>query len=341
MLLWSALLQLLLLQVTRAQGVPAPQPSLDSSWLAWKRFHGKHYTNNEDVWRRLVWERNLHMIETHNLEHSMAKHSFTMEMNHFGDMTRDEFRMRMNGMRANTTTRGSRARQSVTFLPPLNFQIPAHVDWRNKGLVTNVKDQKQCGSCWSFGATGALEGQWARRGSNRAPSLSEQNLMDCSQAQGNNGCQGGSLDGAFQYVIENNGIDSESSYPYEAKDGRPCRYRTATRSASATGLVDLPQGNERTLQVAVASVGPVAVAFDASHQSFQFYKNGIYYEPDCDTQILDHAVIAVGYGSEDGEDYWLVKNSWGEGWGDNGYVKIARNRGNHCGIASTASYPLV
>lgn len=149
------------------------------------------------------------------------------------------------------------------------------------------------------------------------------------------------MDNAFQYIKDNGGIDTEKSYPYEAQDDT-CKYNKANSGATDKGFVDIPQGNEDKLKIALATVGPVSVAIDASHESFQFYSSGVYFEPQCDSEQLDHGVLAVGYGTEeDGKDYYIVKNSWGTTWGDAGYVKMARNKKNHCGIASSASYPLV
>jgi cathepsin L len=171
--------------------------------------------------------------------------------------------------------------------------------------------------------------------------LSEQNLVDCSEKFGNNGCNGGLMDNAFRYIKANGGIDTEQAYPYKAEDEK-CHYKPKNKGATDRGYVDIESGNEDKLQSAVATVGPVSVAIDASHQSFQLYSGGVYYEPDCSASQLDHGVLVVGYGTEDdGTDYWLVKNSWGKSWGDQGYIKMARNRDNNCGIATEASYPLV
>merc|ERR1712131_239095 len=205
------------------------------------------------------------------------------------------------------------------FMEPNFLEAPREVDWREKGYVTPVKDQGQCGSCWAFSNTGALEGQVFRK-TGTLVSLSEQNLVECSKPEGNEGCNGGLMDQAFQYDPKFN-------------------------SANDTGFVDIPSGKEHALMKAVAAVGPVSVAIDAGHESFQFYQSGIYYDKDCSSEELDHGVLVVGYGFEgedvDGKKYWIVKNSWSEQWGNKGYIYMAKDRKNHCGIATAASYPLV
>jgi cathepsin L len=149
------------------------------------------------------------------------------------------------------------------------------------------------------------------------------------------------MDFAFEYVKQNHGIDTEASYPYKGKQ-RTCHFKKADVGAEDTGYVDLPEADEDALKTAVATQGPVSVAIDAGHRSFQLYKTGVYFEKNCSPDALDHGVLVVGYGTDpDHGDYWIVKNSWSEEWGENGYIKMARNKQNHCGIASKASYPLV
>ncbi|KAJ8967122.1 hypothetical protein NQ314_003074 [Rhamnusium bicolor] len=153
------------------------------------------------------------------------------------------------------------------------------------------------------------------------------------------------MNAAFTYVHNNDGIDSEESYPYQGRD-LPCRYITSANVTSTKGYAIIERGNEEHLKAAIATIGPIAIGIDASQIEFTLYHKGIYYNPRCSSGLidpeneLDHAVLAVGYGSENGEDYWLIKNSWGTDWGDDGYIKMARNRDNNCGVAAYASYPL-
>ncbi|KAG8510621.1 Cathepsin L1, partial [Galemys pyrenaicus] len=291
-------------------------------------------TMGEEVWRRSVWEKNMKIVDLHNQEFKEGKHNFTMAMNAFGDMTNEEFRKLVKCFQNQRHKKGEMFQESVS------AKIPSSVDWREKGYVTPVKNQGTCGACWAFSATGSLEGQMFHK-TGKLVALSEQNLVDCSGKQGNKGCSGGLMDLAFQYVKDNHGLDSETSYPYKSREGT-CKYNSKYSAANITGFVDIPQ-REEALMKAVATVGPVSVAIDASHDSFQFYKEGIYYEPDCSSENLDHAMLVVGYGSEGAESqnnkYWIVKNSWGTKWGMDGYVKIAKDRNNNCGIATAASYP--
>jgi cathepsin L len=270
-----------------------------------------------------------------------------LNVNKYSDMLHTEFVKTFNGYNRTKVHSPNSVykftvpvEEGVTFIAPENLNLPKAMDWRTKGAVTPIKDQGHCGSCWSFSATGALEGQHFRK-TGKLVSLSEQNLVDCSGKYGNNGCNGGLMDNAFQYIKENGGIDTEESYPYDGLD-EACKYSKQDIGATDKGFVDIPQGDEQAMLKALASVGPISVAIDASHESFQFYSNGVYDEPQCSAEELDHGVLLVGYGTEeDGTDYWLVKNSWGTSWGDAGYIKMSRNKDNQCGIASASSYPLV
>ncbi|XP_014614002.1 PREDICTED: cathepsin L [Polistes canadensis] len=312
-------------------------------WTTFKLEHKKNYeTNSEEKVRMKIFMDNKHKIALHNRKFELGEVTYKLKINKFGDMLHYEYMESLNGFNKsiNHQLREQRKPIGASYIEPANVELPHFVDWREKGAVTPVKDQKACGSCWAFSSTGALEGQNFRKTGNLV-SLSEQNLIDCSGKYGNNGCRGGLMDQAFQYIKDNHGVDTEQSYPYEAENDK-CRYSPRNSGAVDVGYVDIPEGDEQKLKSAVATIGPVSIAIDASHQSFQFYSEGVYYEPDCSDTQLDHGVLIVGYGTDDeGGDYWLVKNSWDTTWGDKGYIKMARNKNNHCGVASSASYPLV
>ncbi|XP_027717890.1 cathepsin S-like [Vombatus ursinus] len=308
-------------------------PTLDSHWKLWKKTYGKQYKEqNEEVARRLIWEKNLKFVMLHNLEHSMGLHSYDLSMNHLADMTSEEVASLMSSLKI-----PNQWNRNVTYRLNSNQKLPDSVDWRDKGCITEVKYQGACGSCWAFSAVGALEAQLKLK-TGKLVSLSAQNLVDCStEKYENRGCNGGFMTRAFQYIIDNNGIDSDASYPYKAMDGK-CQYNPANRAATCSQYTELPYGSEEALKEAVANKGPVSVAVDATLASFFLYRSGVYYDPAC-TQKVNHGVLVIGYGNLEGKDYWLVKNSWGLNFGDKGYIRIARNRGNHCGIASFPSYP--
>jgi len=330
------LMSLLLAAVVAAASSAPLDQTLDAEWVAYKGFHGKSYNPSEDGLRRIIWEENIKRVALHNLEASLGQHAYTLAINAYADLSGEEFAKLIKG---NCIMSGRNNTEAATFMKSPFVQLPTSVDWRDKHIVTPVKNQRQCGSCWAFSATGSLEGQNAKKTGTLA-SLSEQQLVDCSRKFGNMGCNGGLMDNAFKYIKANGGIDTEESYTYEARDG-PCRFKPDKVAASDVGFTDIPEGDEGALTQAIATVGPISVAIDASHFSFQLYHTGVYYERRCSSTRLDHGVLAVGYGTEDGKDFYLVKNSWGESWGQKGYIKMSRNRKNNCGIATASSYPLV
>ncbi|XP_047531291.1 procathepsin L-like isoform X4 [Vanessa atalanta] len=315
-------------------------------WNAFKLEHKKSYkTETEEKFRMKIFVENKLDAEKHNRRFERGQETYRLGTNKYSDLLHHEFvhmigfnhtaNKNLSALKEGLTLRGA------TFLSPTNLAAPKTMDWRTEGLVTEIKDQGSCGSGWAFSATGSLEGQQFRS-SGTLVSLSEQNLIDCSKNYENNGCKGGSVPHAFTYIRDNGGIDTDESYPYEEDDEDKCRYNPRNVGAKVSGFVDLPKGNEKKLMDAVSSVGPVSVTIDASQPSFQKYTTGIYYDSRCSSTRLNHAVLVVGYGYEEvGGDYWLIKNSWGRSWGMLGYMKLARNRDNHCGIASAASYPLV
>jgi cathepsin L len=264
------------------------------------------------------------MIRAHNEANS---HSYTLAMNKFGDLTFEEFHAKFTGFNG---VRNSYLR-SQNIVDLSHVEAADEVDWVKAGAVTAVKDQGQCGSCWAFSTTGSLEGALFLKNGTLV-SLSEQYLMDCSTAEGNESCNGGLMDDAFQFVIKNKGICSEKEYPYKASD-ESCR-KCETKYAEITGFKDVGQ-TEADLKAAV-TLTPVSVAIEADQTAFQFYKSGVL--TGVCGKNLDHGVLAVGYGTDNGVEYWLVKNSWGASWGLDGYVKIERGS-DKCGIHDAASYP--
>ncbi|XP_061122787.1 cathepsin K-like [Syngnathus typhle] len=308
-------------------------PALDGHWELWKKAHNKAYSHQvEESGRRRIWEGNLQMINIHNLEATLGLHAYELAMNHLGDLTKEEVSGTFTGMVVPSDLERIQ----------LNFNwvqsVPSSVDWRKHGLVTEVKTQGHCGSCWAFSAVGALEGQLKKR-TGKLMSLSPQNLVDCSMDFGNHGCHGGFMTNAFHYVKKNGGIDSDWAYPYTAKRGE-CMYKPQDRAANCSGYSFVPKGDENALKVALSNVGPISVAIDASHSHFHFYRHGVYEDHACSHNV-NHGVLAVGYGTEKGRDYWLIKNSWGVKFGDQGYIKMARNKRNQCGIALTACFPIM
>jgi len=306
---------------------------------SWKLTHSKVYHPTEEMKRRDIFADNHRFIQEYN---ARADTTMTLGLNKFADLSHDEFKTMMTGsMNQTNELKAFLEEEAATFIPPEGIQLPQAVDWRDHGAVTPAKDQGACGSCYSFSTTGSIEGQWQRK-THELVSLSEQQIMDCSaggQYAPNNGCYGGLMTSAFRYVKYAGGLDTEASYPYEGEQG-PCRFQSQFVGAKVKAYT-LVEKNEEALKSAVATVGPISVAMDASHRSLQFYNGGIYSEPACSSYALDHAVLAVGYGTYGYRDYWIVKNSWGAWWGVNGFFLLERNRNNHCGIATMASYPLV
>jgi len=310
--------------------------SIEEEWRQWKTQHSRNYQLGEEEHRMKIFQDNLLRIQRHNELHSKGEKTFTVGLNGFADMTTREFIRRRNGLKIPRRKMMQMDQMMLNRL--VTDPVPDSIDWRTKGVVTSVKDQGQCGSCWAFSAIASLESQHALATGNLV-SLSEQNLVDCSQPEGNDGCSGGLMDQAFDYIRINNGVDTEKSYPYKATDQR-CHFKARNVGATLKSFVDLPV-NETALQGAVASVGPISVGIDASSWAFQFYTSGVYIDDECSDNDLDHGVTVVGYDSLNGVPYWTVKNSWGDDWGKQGYILMARNRNNMCGITTSASYPVV
>lgn len=298
-------------------------------------FHKTYANDEERQHRQEIFAENLKYIEKHNA----GKHSYQLGVTEFADKKPHEFHLDHVGC----MTKSQKPWSSLPYLGHAEFKVgaklPSSIDWVSKGAVTDPKNQGKCGSCWSFSTTGALEGAW-QIASGKLVSLSEQQLVDCAK-NGNMGCQGGSMDLAFSY-LEKHDVCSEDSYPYLAAQGT-CHQTNCTKvvpQGSITGFKDVSAKDMDALMQAV-SQQPVSVAIEADQMAFQLYKGGILTQ-ECGTK-LDHGVLVVGYGTENGVDYWKVKNSWGAEWGENGYIRMKRGvpKDGECGIKDQPSYPIV
>jgi C1A family cysteine protease len=323
-----------ILALTAVSALATPETETRREFTAWMAEHGKTYETEELFYRYDVFKANMAKIEAHNAD---TTQKFTMGHNQFMDLTSDEFaRIHMSGMlQKETSTQpllGESKSKCTTFSGTTSETT---VDWVAKGRVSAVKNQEQCGSCWSFSTTGSLEAA-AAIAANAAPvPLSEQQLMDCSWSYGNMGCNGGLMDYAFEYLIDNGGSCTEESYPYTEKSSHTCK--RCTPVTKPTACQNVPQDNPEALKAAIAK-GPVSVAIQANQASFQFYKRGVL--TGLCGKKLDHGVLAVGFDDAYSTPYWKVKNSWGETWGMEGYVLIEQ-KGDRCGVAMQPSLPIV
>jgi KDEL-tailed cysteine endopeptidase len=295
----------------------------------------KIYASDEDFFARFeVFKSNMRSILEHN---SVPGQNFTLGVNQFSDLTSEEFKalyINSGYKKVSSVEVGSYGCKTYTSAAT---SAPASLDWRQKGAVTSVKDQGQCGSCWTFSSTGASEGAWAIA-TGKLMDLSEQQLVDCATgvAYGSHGCNGGQMEGADKYLIAN-GQCSLASYPYTAADGK-CQ--KCSPVAQFTSCSDVKPNDQVSLKGAV-TLGPVSVAIEADTRYFQSYSGGILDAATCGT-TLDHGVLVTGYGTDNGKKYWTVKNSWSNTWGEQGYVRILRsdstNDAGICGIAMDPSF---
>jgi C1A family cysteine protease len=308
----------------------------------WKQFSNfqerfsKRYENLEELESRFqTFRSNLKNIIIHNLDY---RQNFTMGVNQFTDLTAEEFKAKyVGGLKTEVGSYGCKSFSSDA------AGSPASIDWRTNGAVTSVKDQGQCGSCWTFSATGAVEGAWAVS-KGQLIDLSEEQLVECATGMqyGSHGCSGGQMEGAFKYVIEH-GQCALSAYPYTSGNGQSGSCQSCQPVAHVSSCSDVKPNDQISLKAAVAQQ-PVAIAISADTKLFQSYSSGVITSSSCYTS-LDHGVLIVGYGTENGIDYWNVKNSWGISWGIGGYVKIAKSSSTNdagiCGIAMDPSFPSV
>ncbi|CAL8147005.1 unnamed protein product [Prunus armeniaca] len=300
----------------------------------WMTKYGRVYADNAEKERRFaIFKKNLQFVEKFNSE---GNKTYKLGLNEHSDLSDEEFlRQRTGYKRATESTSSANISFRYKDLSPTD--VPPSIDWREKGAVTPIKDQGACGCCWAFSAVAAVEGiNQIKTG--KLISLSEQQLLDCTSDYGNQGCNGGLMTNSFKYIQENGGIASEENYPYQAVEGTCNANQPAVQ---ITGYEKVPENSEEDLLKAV-SMQPVSIGIVGSGNEFRSYQSGVFSPTDCGT-TQDHAVTVIGYGTtEDGTKYWLLKNQWGESWGENGYMKILRDAGapeGVCGLAQYASYP--
>lgn len=283
-------------------------------------------------------------IDKHNQLYNDGLVSYNMSLNAYSDQEYSEFSasMRETKYKRSLVPIRNKTIDESAIMSFARVRLPMSVDWRKKGAVSAVKKQGVCGACWAFSVAGTLEGQKFRKTGRLVP-LSAQNLVDCISDDFDDKCDGNFIHNAFDLIKKKGGIATERSYPYREVGGT-CKFNRRQAAATLKTYRDLPDGDETRLQQAIANIGPISVSLDALHRSFEFYSGGIYYNPECGSRNrdLNHAVLVVGYGTDkNGKHYYIIKNSWGTGWGEKGYMRLARNRNNHCGIATEATYPVI
>ncbi|XP_003705787.1 C1 family peptidase 26-29-p [Megachile rotundata] len=297
-----------------------------------KKTHNKEYIDEiDELARKEVFRQNLRFIHSTN----RAVKSYQLDVNHLVDRTELE----LKALRGKQYTKGYNGGAPFPYNADEEVKkVPDSLDWRLYGAVTPVKDQSVCGSCWSFGTTGAVEGAYYMK-YGKLVRLSQQALIDCSWGFGNNGCDGGEDFRSYQWIMKHGGLPAEDEYGgYLGQDGY-CHANNVTKVAKITGFVNVTPGDPNALKVAIAKHGPISVAIDAAHKTFSFYSHGVYYDESCGNteESLDHAVLAVGYGKLNGKDYWLVKNSWSNYWGNDGYILMSQEK-NNCGVLTAPTY---
>lgn len=333
-----AMVLLMVMVSSHAESKTISSDQLEQKWQEFKKKFGKNYEDEaEEERRKQIFKEELDEIDAHNELYAKGLSSYSMGINQFADMEDSEYKATLTSFSIQHLLNTSGVKISSPPRISAFRTIPHAMNWLARGYVTPVKNQGQYGTCYAFSAVGALEGQWARRTNIIVP-LSEQQIVDC----GPYGTTGGWPSGVYDYIARAGGINYASYLPYYGPK-YACRYNAyASRATCRSHHVYNPM-TESQLRSLVASVGPVSVLINASPKSFHEYKGGVYDDPSCYGDKLSHAVLVVGYDRDplSGKDYWIVKNSWGPQWGANGYIYMARNRNNQCGIASSVSYPIV
>jgi len=336
----------------------AASATVQQEWSQFKMTHNKLYSPLEESRRFEIFKENSAFVARHNKDFELGIETYTVAMNKFADLTNAEFHSQYLSLTQDSAQIRLNYQCPVAFSD--NGNTPDSVDWRSTAnpqgvvAVTSVKDQGSCGSCWSFGGAGAFEGAICLDGQQDCTTwsgASEQELVDCGNSNNaalgpyyDMACNGGWIDNALYYVLQTGYIDSYDSYPYVSGSTRKagtCKSSASNSCGSLSNCGATTKNSEPELQQALAQVGPNGIAIDAGGVGFQLYSGGVYTSSSCSSTRVNHAVLAVGYGSDSsGTPYWTVKNSWGVGWGDQGYILMRRNYNNMCAVASTPAYAI-
>ncbi|OHT03689.1 Cathepsin L1 [Tritrichomonas foetus] len=293
----------------------------EKSFVSWMRRTNQFYTGDEYHFRLGIWMSKLRFVQEHNAKGS----SYKVSMNHLSAMTHSEYRSLL-GLRFSDVT--------PKMITHAQKSTAESLDWREKGAVNPVLDQGNCGSCWAFSVLHCCEGiEFLNY--NKLYKFSEQSLVDCVQLS--HGCNGGLPAFAYNYIIDEceGKIMEDKDYPYEAVDGE-CRFVQSKAIGHFSKWLQIVKGDEDDLAAKCEKYGPVSVGMDADHFTFEIYSGGIYEEKICSKEFLDHAVGLVGFGKEGETPYWILRNSWGTEWGENGYFRLIRGQ-NMCGVATSAT----
>ncbi|XP_016964724.1 procathepsin L [Drosophila biarmipes] len=305
-----------------------------SEFEKFKSTNNRKYLRDYDEVRSFkAFEENYKVIEEHNQHYKEGQKSFRLKPNIFADMSTDGYlRGYLRLLKSDVADSANNIAEIVG--SPLMANVPESLDWRHKGFITPSYNQQSCGSCYAFSIAGSIAGQVFKR-TGKVLSLSPQQIVDCSVSHGNQGCVGGSLRNTLIYLQSTGGIMRAEDYKYVAKKGH-CQFVHDLSVVNVTSWAILPVRDEQAIQAAVTHIGPVAISINATPKTFQLYSDGIYDDASCSAASVNHAMLVIGFG----KDYWILKNWWGELWGESGYMRI-RKGVNMCGIANYAAYAVV